>query len=339
MPTTKRPLANSANNLPLIRLSAINPFLLELSRRRTDAGELLRKMDLPDDIPASGEVFVSAQAIYEFVERSADAANDPYLGFSIGQALELHDWEPIAQAAAAAQSVGELLNRFIVHALDFSSSTRFFLKTEGDHSVFGFRRIVDPATKAAQNDAFYVGILARLLMRATGGRWDSSLVVFKVANPEVIPPLPEQLRIVEGDNRGIQVTFPTKWLFERFEKSSFHDPGSTANLAQIPESLTGSLRLALMQHLHELDLTAERAAEVCGYKQRKLSRMLRKKDTTIGKEIAKLRAERAGKELAQSDRRIADIALSVGFKDPTVFSRAFKNWTGQSPQEYRRTHR
>ena len=339
MTTTKRSLANSANNLPLIRLSAINPFLLELSRRRTDAGELLRKMELPDDIPASGEVFVSAQAIYEFVERSADAANDPYLGFSIGQALELHDWEPIAQAAAEAQSVGELLNRFIAYALDFSSSTRFFLKTEGDHSVFGFRRIIDPVVEAAQNDAFYLGFLARLLMRATRDLWDSNLVLFKVANPEVIPQQPEQLRIVQGDNRGIQVRFPTEWLFERFEKSSFHDPGSTAGPAQMPESLTGSLRLALLPHLHELDLTAERAAEKCGYKHRKLSRMLRKKDTTIGKEIAKLRAERAGKELAQSDRRIADIALSVGFKDPTVFSRAFKNWTGQSPQEYRRTHR
>ena len=339
MTILKRPLTNSTNNLPLIRLSAINPFLLELSRRRADARDLLRKMDLPDDIPASGELFVSAQAIYEFVERSADAANDRYLGFHIGQALVLHDWEPIAEAVEDARTVGELLNRFIVYALDHSSSTRYFLKTEGDHSVFGFHRTIDPKGVAAQNDAFYLGFLARLLMRATREHWDPALVLFKVADPDVIPPLPERLRIIQGDNRGIQARFPSDWLFEPFEKSAFQVHGSNSDLAHMPGSLTESMRLALSPHLHESDLTVKRAAQICGYKQRKLSRMLVEKDTTIAKEIAKLRAERAARDLVQSDRRIALIANSVGFKDPTVFSRAFKNWTGQSPQKYRRTHR
>ena len=34
-------------NLPLIRLSAINPFLLELRRRGADASALLRELGLP----------------------------------------------------------------------------------------------------------------------------------------------------------------------------------------------------------------------------------------------------------------------------------------------------
>jgi AraC-like DNA-binding protein len=91
--------------------------------------------------------------------------------------------------------------------------------------------------------------------------------------------------------------------------------------------------------LHEPDLTVEKAAKICGYKIRRLSRELRDEGTTLSKEIAGLRAARAKKDLADSDQRVAEIALAVGFRDPTVFSRAFKNWTEQSPQEYRRTHR
>lgn len=339
MANLKRPLTNSTSNLPLIRLSSINPFLLELSRRRANARDLLRDMNLPDDVPASGELFVSALAIYEFVERSADAANDPYFGYQIGQALELHEWEPITRAVEEAQTVGELLNRFIVYSHDHTSSTHFFLTTEGDRSTFGFRRVIDPPATPAQNDAFYLGFLGRLLMRATRDHWDPALVLFKVADPDAIPPLPDRLRIVRGDKHGMQASFPTDWLFNPFEKSAFHAETPNSGLTHLPESLTDSLRLALIPHLHEPDLTVERAAEICGYNKRKLSRKLREKGTTIAKEIAKLRAERAGKDLAHSDRRIADIALSLGFKDPTVFSRAFKNWTGQSPQEYRRNHR
>jgi AraC-like DNA-binding protein len=101
----------------------------------------------------------------------------------------------------------------------------------------------------------------------------------------------------------------------------------------------GSVRVALTSHLHDPDLTVDKASRICGYNRRRLSQELRDKGTTLSREIAKLRSERAEKELADTNRRIAEIAQTVGFTDPTVFSRAFKNWTGQSPQEYRRTHR
>jgi AraC-like DNA-binding protein len=81
------------------------------------------------------------------------------------------------------------------------------------------------------------------------------------------------------------------------------------------------------------------AARICGHDRRRLSRELREQGTTLSKEIAKLREEKASQGLAGTNRRVSEIAQTVGFTDPTVFSRAFKNWTGQSPREYRRTHR
>ncbi len=327
------------SNLPLIRLSAINPFLLELRRRGADAAALLRSLDLPEDIPASNELFVSSLSVYALVERSAEIVGDPYLGYRLGRNLDLNQWEPIALAAREARTVGELLTRFSLNAVEHSSATEFYLRIEGEHSTFGLKRTVCPPILLGQNDAFYLGFMSRLLMQATQDRWDATQVLFQVADPDCIPINDDCLRIAVGDKLGIQIRFPSQWLLEPHENSTFQTINVDKVVGQPPDSLLGSLRAALTPHLHEPDLTAARAAKICGYKRRRLSRELRAEGTTLSKEIARLRADRAKKSLADTNQRIAEIASTVGFRDPTVFSRAFKNWTEQSPQEYRRTHR
>jgi len=327
------------SNLPLIRLSAINPFLLELNRRGIDARPLLQDLGLPTETPASHELFVASIAIYAFVERSARLAADPFLGFFIGSALDLRTWDPIATAAERATTVGELLTMFSVNAAEHSTATRFYLSTDGERSTFGFNRVKKPKFRPGQNDAFYMGFMLRLLKHATRDRWDATQVLFCVADPVCVPVNGEAYRIAKGDRSGVQITFPSLWLFERFEKSYFHASVSKELPGQIPQSLVESLRSALRPHVHNGDMTADKAARICGYERRRLSRELRERGTTISKEIAKLRSQKAEQDLVNTNRRIADIAQTVGFTDPTVFSRAFKNWTGQSPQEYRRTHK
>ncbi len=324
--------------LPLIRLSAVNPFLAELERRGLGAAALLHEFGLPPQIPASHELFVAPGAIYELIERSAEIANDRYLGFSIGSMLDLQGWDPISVAAEKANTVGELLTLFAMQAAEHSTATKFYVNTDGRRTTFGLERIKKPPLTPGQNDAFYMGFMLRLLMHAAREHWDASDVMFTVADPACIPPTSEPYRIAAGDVYGVRITFPSRWLFEAFEKSHFHTASKTEQ-GHIPVSLIDSVRSALKPHLHETDLTVDKAARICGFNRRRLSRELRDEGTTLSKEIARLRARKAGRALSESDRRVAEIAQSVGFTDPTVFSRAFKNWTGQSPQNYRRSHR
>lgn len=327
------------SKLPLIRLSAINPFLLELRRRGFDARPMLHDLGLPKDIPASHDLFVASSAIYELVERSAELADDRFLGFAIGSALDLQDWDPITSAAERASSVGELLTMFSVSAADHSTATKFYLSIEGERSTFGFNRVMKPKFLPGQNDAFYMGLMLRFLKLATRDHWDAAQVLFCVADPECIPAHGQAYRVAGGSRSGVQFTFPSQWLFQRFDKSNFKASINKGTLDEMPRSLLDSVRIALRPHLHLGDLTADKAAQICGFERRRLSRELRERGTTLSKEIAKLRAEIASRDLAGTDHRVADIAQTVGFTDPTVFSRAFKNWTGQSPQEYRRTHK
>ena len=326
-------------NLPLIRLSAINPFLLELRRRGIDTSSMLHDLGLPADIPASHDLFIASTTIYELVEESARLAGDPFLGFAIGSGLDLADWDPIKSATESATTVGELLTMFAVNAADHSTATKFYISTDGERSTFGFERAKKPAFRPGQNDAFYMGFMLQLLKHATREHWDASKVLFGVADPDCIPATGEAYRISKGGRSGVQITFPSKWLFERFEPSRFRASVSKPAIGEIPRSMLDSIRTALRPHLHESDLTADKAARICGHDRRRLSRELREMGTTLSQEIAKLRAETASRELVDTDHPVAEVAESVGYTDPTVFSRAFKHWTGQSPREYRRTHR
>jgi len=329
----------SSPGVPLIRLSAINPFLKELVSRDIDPGQLLEEQGLPVQIPASSDLFVSALCMYSMVEQAAALANDPYLGATIGSKLDLLAWEPIAQAAEVAVTVGDLLNRFVLNSKDHASSVQFSLETAGSRATFAFRREIEPPFDPAQNDAFYLGFMSRLMKGATGETWKPESVLITLSDPLAIPQIFNELRIVKGDRSGFRINFPTEWLFEKFEKTTFRHRLRQSNNSRTPQSLIESVHRAISPHIHEEDLTVERAAELCGIDKRRLSRKLRSKGTTINKEIAYLRQERATRALVNSDQRIADIAAKVGFGDPTVFSRAFRNWTGQSPQAYRRNNK
>jgi AraC-like DNA-binding protein len=323
-------------NLPLIRLSAVNPFLTELVGRGIDARQILREMDLPEKIPASSELFVSSNAMYRIVERAGELSNDALFGYKIGSRTDLGDWSPMARAVSEAKTVADLLSRFIVYALEHSSSTKFFLKTEGERATFGLRRLTQPPVVPAHNDAFYVGLISKMLSSATHAKWQPSAVLFQIVDPISVPNFEDGLRIVKGDSLGIRASFPSEWLFEKFEKSAFRNNLIGVTDTFPPQSLLESMRMALRPHLHEPNLSVDRAAAICGYQTRKLAALLRAEGTTVGKELSKLRAARAQEELTSTDSRIFDVAKSVGFSDATVFSRAFKNWTGESPQNYRK---
>jgi hypothetical protein len=190
------------SNLPLIRLSAINPFLLELRRRRIDPRPMLKDLALPTDVPASKDLFVASNSVYKVIQKSAVLAADPYLGHAVGSELDLSDWDPIIAAAESARTVGELLTMFAVNAAEHSTATNFYITTEGERSTFGFDRVVKPAFRPGQIDAFYMGLMLRLLKHATRDHWEPSNVLFTVADPLCIPP--------SNDSYRIQITIQNK---------------------------------------------------------------------------------------------------------------------------------
>lgn len=80
-----------------------------------------------------------------------------------------------------------------------------------------------------------------------------------------------------------------------------------------------------------------RIARVLRMSSRTLQRKLAADGTSYRELLSATLRLRAELELADPDLSIAEIASRLGFSDPANFSRAFRNWTGQSPLDFRRS--
>jgi len=77
-------------------------------------------------------------------------------------------------------------------------------------------------------------------------------------------------------------------------------------------------------------------ADFLGMSVRTLQRHLATAGVTHEMLVGKSRFATAAALLEETDTKILDIALDLGYSDHAHFTRAFRQWVDCSPQEYRR---
>ena len=328
--TRKKPI------LPLIRLSLIQPFLVELNRRKIDPAKVLVDLSISKKDLENPAIFISAPKMYSLVENLSIVSGDPCFGAHVGSQLDPLSWSPLITAAENSSTVGEFLLRFMENANHDENSVIYSLNSIGNRSTFYERRFTDGGLKPRHNDGFTIAFLVTLIRRSVGEMWDGTRVIAKVCDPAVVPDEYLGIKTATTDTFGPSISFPTKWLIQS-------QPGK--NLGGIIEPATAvlppsgrfinALRVTIQPHIHEFDLGADRVASICGLSKRTLARRLQTRGTSLREELQSLRMSRAEKTLSGTDLRISEVALMVGYANPTVFSRAYKRWTGMSPRQYR----
>ena len=76
-------------------------------------------------------------------------------------------------------------------------------------------------------------------------------------------------------------------------------------------------------------------SEVIDLSSRTLQRRLSKLGTSFNQIQTEVKLDLATRRLAGNTTPIHDIALELGYNDTPHFSRAFRNWTGMTPSQYR----
>jgi AraC-like DNA-binding protein len=105
------------------------------------------------------------------------------------------------------------------------------------------------------------------------------------------------------------------------------------------ESVTERARALAAKELAQGNPTAVHIATELGMSLRTLGRKLAEEGTTFKDVLDDLRRRLALQYITGRDLSLADVALLLGFSETPVFHRAFRRWTGQTPLEYRRSHR
>ena len=92
-----------------------------------------------------------------------------------------------------------------------------------------------------------------------------------------------------------------------------------------------------LQHQPQHSHSAEALAELLHVSARTLHRQLKEEGATLQSLKDEVRRQVAVDALLRSDRPIKQVALSAGFRNEKSFSRAFRNWTGLGPAEFRQS--
>ena len=98
--------------------------------------------------------------------------------------------------------------------------------------------------------------------------------------------------------------------------------------------LVEKVRQALAEH-PEHCRNAEELAQWLNMSARTLHRQLREEGSSLQALKDAVRRERASEMLLRSQRPLKQIAAAVGFQNEKSFLRAFKGWTGQTPEAFR----
>jgi AraC-like DNA-binding protein len=117
--------------------------------------------------------------------------------------------------------------------------------------------------------------------------------------------------------------------------------GAPANLIvkyRDSSSLTDRIRRLLRRRLGEELPSLEEVGEALAVTPQTLRRRLRDEGRGFQQIKDELRRDAAIDFLTNTRMPLLDIANQVGFSEASTFHRAFKNWTGVAPGEYRHSH-
>ena len=116
-----------------------------------------------------------------------------------------------------------------------------------------------------------------------------------------------------------------------------HHQHAAAQLAAL-SSQTGlepALRAWIVGQLQGAPPTRAQAARALGLSERTLARRMQGEGLSFSGLLDALRRDTAMQAVAHTPRPLAEIALALGYAEPSVFNRAFRRWTGGTPGQWR----
>lgn len=117
-----------------------------------------------------------------------------------------------------------------------------------------------------------------------------------------------------------------------------HSPADLITIPGAENSVTAEvIKLILSQQQTEFSCpTFAQVAQTHNMSEQTLRRKLHKEGTSYPAIKDQIRRDLAVEHLMMGKLTIAQISTRVGFSEPRSFTRAFKQWTGQSPSKYNR---
>ena len=306
-----------------------------------DPAKLLKRHGLPPDL-AGEETFVDCRAVAELLEESATVLKDPLFGIHLAAVQEPDIFGCITAMCRAAHSLREALAALIEFIPLLHSSESVLELVEGKQMTEFRWSSRSDLGENQQANCHGLAIMLKVVKMAGGPTFS-----------------PQYLLVPRGLFRGLARELGQAMGYEvrngggqvgiAFATSALDEPVPTAN-APLYELLLGYMRrLKIIARKDLLEIvsdfvyrelsfgfpTIRGCADSLGLSPRTLQLRLKSRGVSFSDILDQQRLRRAKSILRNTDMSIGDLADHLGYEERTSFGRAFKRWTGLSPQQYR----
>ncbi len=309
--------------------------LMDLS---IDASAVLARAGLPRDLLARGHVSVPVADYYRLWRAAETVWDGPPLALELSRAISAEAFCATTFAALCAPD----LNHAAERAQQFKPLTgpiRYELVVTEEATTIGCDWSLagePPPPSLAHANLIYWVALARLATRA-----DITPIGYSAPPLDHTGPIADYLGTDVSHSGQHEVVFAAADAAMPFVTANvtmwnYFEPGLRHHLGELTTaaSTTERVRAVLLELLPAGGASLEAVGHELGLSARTLQRRLRDERASYQTILADVRRDLAVHYLQSSDVSLAQIALLLGYEEPTSFQRAFTAWTGTTPTRF-----
>ncbi len=326
--------------IPATRAALIKRYLRGLESIGTPVDQLLSGAGIFEEILESDEALVPLRRAFKFGELACHAVGSDHLPLVIGLPATLGGYGSYGKLVSESRTVYEYLEKGAKLYNLLITGQRLWLSRHRDHFRLNLDTVGDPGLGSYQTHLQSILTTIAVLKCSLGSGWAPGAISLAYRSRENLP----DSELLDGSPifRGSGLTFITISNFEMTrvfqgdgtEKAG--EPGAAASRS-IPLDFPDLVEFQIESLLSGGKLHIDLVAESMMMSRRSLQRRLAESRQSYSHLLSETRLKLAAERLAGSDQTVTDIAVELGYRNASNFTRAFRQRTGVSPLHFRTT--
>jgi len=216
------------------------------------------------------------------------------------------------------------------------------LETNARATCLGYAIYLPEVQAADQVYDLSIAVECNIMRSLCGTDWSAEEVRLARSTPREVKPYEDFFQApIHFDADRSALVFPSRWLDHPVSSSNpmlhRHLEKEAESLhAEQPADLVGQLRGLIRGALAIRKADAPHVARQLGLHERTLNRRLNQAGTSFRQELKTVRYQVAQELLANTQLSLSRIAAALNYAETSAFIRAFKQWSGVPPGDWRR---
>jgi len=292
--------------------------------------------DLPMAVFQQPGIMVPQIPAQRFVEQAARLAGDNLFGIRMAQPVPFHEIESVIPFITGCTNLNCVLKKFCSSSREHSTVALFTLEEKGD-LIWLSQRGTCLADGYEHIEMFDVMGMIQLVQLAAGNQWRPPIIhLYQPHNPYIE-------KSSEFNPSRIVYSQPYHAIAIQRELLSCPTPTMTElSDSPLPVSAPHGFKEELLEsispYVGQHKLNTKRISDITDMSFRTVQRKLMESGSSYSEIIDEARFKKAENLLKETDEKLLDISLVLGYQNASSFTRAFKRLAGTTPREYRNRH-